>query len=108
MWLYLGIALLLGYLVFNSGGSSLLAVSGKKVSYSQFKEYVSKGYASRILANKREGKLSMYVQPQHIRDVFPTSAVKPGEEAYVDAEFPSADRLDTFMEQQLEAGNFQG
>ena len=108
MWLYLGIALLLGYLVFNSGGSSLLAVSGKKVSYSQFKEYVSKGYASRILANKREGKLSMYVQPQHIRDVFPTSAVKPGEEAYVEAEFPSADKLDTFMEQQQEAGNFQG
>ena len=108
MWLYLGIALLLGYLVFNSGGSSLLAVSGKKVSYSQFKEYVSKGYASRILANKREGKLSMYVRPQHIRDVLPTSAVKHGEEAYVEAEFPSADKLDTFMEQQQEAGNFQG
>lgn len=108
MWIYLGIAILLGFLVLNSGGPSLLPSSGKEVTYSQFKTYVTKGYASRIVANKRDGSLCMYVRPEHVRDVFPTSSVQPGTEAYVEADFPSADKLDTFLEQQQQAGHFQG
>ena len=108
MWIYLGIALLLGFLVIRSGGPSLLSSSNKEVTYSEFKTYVSKGYASRIVANKRDGSLSMYVSPEHVRDVFPTSSVQPGTEVFVEAEFPSADKLDSFLEQQQEAGNFKG
>ena len=108
MWIYLGIALLLGFLVIRSGGPSLLSSSNKEVTYSEFKTYVSKGYASRIVANKRDGSLCMYVSPEHVRDVFPTSSVQPGTEVFVEAEFPSADRLDSFLEQQQEAGNFKG
>lgn len=108
MWIYLGIALLLGFLVIRSGGSSLLSSSNKEVTYSEFKTYVSKGYASRIVANKRDGSLCMYVSPEHVRDVFPTSSVQPGTEVFVEAEFPSADKLDSFLEQQQEAGNFKG
>lgn len=108
MWIYLGIALLLGFLVIRSGGPSLLSSSNKEVTYSEFKTYVSKGYASRIVANKRDGSLCMYVSPEHVRDVFPTSSVQPGTEVFVKAEFPSADKLDSFLEQQQEAGNFKG
>ena len=108
MWTYLGIALLLGFLVIRSGGPSLLSSSNKEVTYSEFKTYVSKGYASRIVANKRDGSLCMYVSPEHVRDVFPTSSVQPGTEVFVEAEFPSADKLDSFLEQQQEAGNFKG
>lgn len=108
MWIYLGIALLLGFLVIRSGGPSLLSSSNKEVTYSEFKIYVSKGYASRIVANKRDGSLCMYVSPEHVRDVFPTSSVQPGTEVFVEAEFPSADKLDSFLEQQQEAGNFKG
>lgn len=108
MWIYLGIALLLGFLVIRSGGPSLLSSSNKEVTYSEFKTYVSKGYASRIVANKRDGSLCMYVSPEHVRDVFPTSTVQPGTEVFVEAEFPSADKLDSFLEQQQEAGNFKG
>lgn len=108
MWIYLGIALLLGFLVIRSGGPSLLSSSNKEVTYSEFKTYVSKGYASRIVANKRDGSLCMYVSPEHVRDVFPTSLVQPGTEVFVEAEFPSADKLDSFLEQQQEAGNFKG
>ena len=108
MWIYLGIALLLGFLVIRSGGPSLLSSSNKEVTYSEFKTYVSKGYASRIVANKRDGSLCMYVSPEHVRDVFPTSSVQPGIEVFVEAEFPSADKLDSFLEQQQEAGNFKG
>lgn len=108
MWIYLGIALLLGFLVIRSGGPSLLSSLNKEVTYSEFKTYVSKGYASRIVANKRDGSLCMYVSPEHVRDVFPTSSVQPGTEVFVEAEFPSADKLDSFLEQQQEAGNFKG
>ena len=108
MWIYLGIALLLGFLVIRSGGPSLLSSSNKEVTYSEFKTYVSKGYASRIVANKLDGSLCMYVSPEHVRDVFPTSSVQPGTEVFVEAEFPSADKLDSFLEQQQEAGNFKG
>lgn len=108
MWIYLGIALLLGFLVIRSGGPSLLSSSNKEVTYSEFKTYVSKGYASRIVANKRDGSLCMYVSPEHVREVFPTSSVQPGTEVFVEAEFPSADKLDSFLEQQQEAGNFKG
>ena len=108
MWIYLGIALLLGFLVIRSGGPSLLSSSNKEVTYSEFKTYVSKGYASRIVANKRDGSLCMYVSPEHVRYVFPTSSVQPGTEVFVEAEFPSADKLDSFLEQQQEAGNFKG
>lgn len=108
MWIYLGIALLLGFLVIRSGGPSRLSSSNKEVTYSEFKTYVSKGYASRIVANKRDGSLCMYVSPEHVRDVFPTSSVQPGTEVFVEAEFPSADKLDSFLEQQQEAGNFKG
>ena len=108
MWIYLGIALLLGFLVIRSGGPSLLSSSNKEVTYSEFKTYVSKGYASRIVANKRDGSLCMYVSPEHVRDVFPASSVQPGTEVFVEAEFPSADKLDSFLEQQQEAGNFKG
>lgn len=108
MWIYLGIALLLGFLVIRSGGPSLLSSSNKEVTYSEFKTYVSKGYASRIVANKRDGSLCMYVSPEHVRDVFPTSSVQPGTEVFVEAEFPSADKLDSFLEQQQEVGNFKG
>lgn len=108
MWIYLGIALLLGFLVIRSGGPSLLSSSNKEVTYSEFKTYVSKGYASRIVANKRDGSLCMYVSPEHVRDVFPTSSVQPGTEVFVETEFPSADKLDSFLEQQQEAGNFKG
>ena len=104
----MGIALLLGFLVIRSGGPSLLSSSNKEVTYSEFKTYVSKGYASRIVANKRDGSLCMYVSPEHVRDVFPTSSVQPGIEVFVEAEFPSADKLDSFLEQQQEAGNFKG
>ena len=104
----MGIALLLGFLVIRSGGPSLLSSSNKEVTYSEFKTYVSKGYASRIVANKRDGSLCMYVSPEHVRDVFPTSSVQPGTEVFVEAEFPSADKLDSFLEQQQEVGNFKG
>ena len=47
-WLYLIIAIILGFLILNGGSGSLLDGGSKEVTYSQFKEYVRKGYAKKI------------------------------------------------------------
>ena len=108
MWVYVLIIGVLTFLILSSGGPSLLPSSGKEVTYSQFRKDVTQGYASRIEANKKDGSLRMYVLKEHVRDVFPTSTVQPGAEVYVQADFPSADKLDTFIEQQQEQGHFKG
>ena len=107
-WLYVVIAVVLGYLMLSSGGSSLSGGSSKEVTYTQFKKYVESGYASRIVANKKQGTLVMYVQADHIRDVFKTNNVKQGKLPYVQTDFPSTDKLEEFIEQQQLSGNYSG
>ena len=107
-WLYVVIAVVLGFLILNGGTGSLMDGGSKEVTYSQFKEYVRNGYASKIVVNKKEGTLVMYVQPQHLRDVFPTTKIKPGATSVVQAQYPSNDKLEDFVEQEHEAGHFSG
>ena len=97
-WLYVIIAVALGFLILNGGSGSLMDGGSKEVTYSQFKQYVKNGYASKIVVNKKEGTLVMYVQPQYLRDVFPTTKVKPGAVGVVQSQFPSADKLEDFVE----------
>ena len=54
-WLYIVIAAVFAYLLFTGDGGS----ASKEVTYTEFKDMVSKGYASKITAyddNKRPGK----------------------------------------------------
>ncbi|MBQ9294009.1 MAG: ATP-dependent zinc metalloprotease FtsH [Bacteroidaceae bacterium] len=107
-WVYLIIAITLGYL-FMSGDSSLLSGgSSRNATYSQFKSYVEQGYASRIVVNKKEGALQMYVEPEHIRDVFKEQKVQQGTRPYVVVQVPSADKLEDFISEQQALENFKG
>ncbi len=107
-WIYLIIAITLGYL-FMSGDSSLLSgSSSRSATYSQFKSYVEQGYASRIVVNKKEGALHMYVEPAHIRDVFKEQKVQQGTRPYVVVQVPSADKLEDFISEQQALENFKG
>lgn len=107
-WLYLAIVVGLGFLILNSNESALSAGSTKDATYSEFKEYVTKGYASRIVANKEDGALRMYVQAEHIRDVFKTTNIEKGKLPYISTTFPSTDKLEDFIALQQEQGNFSG
>ena len=107
-WFYVIIAVALGYLFLTSDATSSGGVS-KKATYSEFKQYVSSGYASRIVANKDACQLEMYVKAEHIRDVFRTgTGDKSGEEPFVIVEYPSNDKLEDFLDIQQESGNFKG
>jgi len=106
-WLYIAIAVALGYLFF-AGGDAKQSGSSKSVTYTIFKQYVEQGYANRIVASKDEGTVRLYVKPEHIRDVFQQGVEQTGKQPFVQAEYPSADKLDEFISQQQELGNFQG
>ena len=60
-WFYVIIAVVLGFLFLNSNGDMSGGMS-KTATYTEFKEYVKKGYASRIEVNKNQGQLNMYVK----------------------------------------------
>ena len=106
-WIYVVIAIALGYLFF-AGGEQDGNGTSKNVTYTVFKQYVEQGYANKIIANKDEGTVKMFVKPEHIRDVFQAGVEKTGKQPFVQAEYPSADKLDEFVSQQQELGNFTG
>ena len=107
-WIYLIIAITLGYMLMNGDSSLLSGGSSRNATYSEFKSYVEQGYASRIIVNKKEGSLQMYVEPSHIRDVFKEQKVAQGTRPYVVVQFPSADKLEDFISEQQAQEHFSG
>ena len=68
-WIY-AIAIAALALLYLSGGGPSNSSIAKQATYSEFKSMVNRGYASKIIVNKGQGTLRMYVKPEHIRDVF--------------------------------------
>ena len=107
-WIYLIIAVTLGYLLMSGDSTLLSGTSSRNATYSQFKTYVEQGYASRIIVNKKDGSLQMYVEPSHIRDVFKEQKVDSGTRPFVVVQVPSADKLEDFISEQQALENFKG
>ena len=106
-WIYAIAILALGLLYFSSGGPQNSSIS-RTVSYSDFKSMLDSGYASRIVINKTQGVLKMYVKPEHIREVFQQSAQQTGKDPYVEVEFGSIEQLEECINQAKEAKAFTG
>ena len=107
-WIYLIIAVTLGYLLLSGDSTLLSGSSSRNANYSEFKSYVEQGYASRIIVNKKDGSLQMYVEPSHIRDVFKEQKVDSHTRPYVVVQVPSADKLEDFISEQQALENFKG
>ena len=107
-WIYIAIAIALGYLFFAGDDLQSAGIASKSVTYTVFKQYVEQGFANKIVANKDEGTVRMYVRPEHVRDVFQQGIEQTGKQPFVQAEYPSADKLDEFVSSQQELGNFKG
>ncbi len=109
MWVYVLIAIALGCLsVIGDKDLPWSAAASKNVPYTTFQEYVKQGYANKIVANKDEGTVQMFVKPDHIRDVFKTGVDQAGKAPFVQAEYGSADKLEEFVTAERELGNFNG
>lgn len=106
-WLYTFIIIVLAYLFFTGGGSI-----GKQTSinatYSDFKKFVANGYASKVVINKKESELKMYVKADHVRQVFKSGARDVGAKPYVVVNFGSADQVEEYLTAQQAAKKFSG
>ena len=88
-WLYISVLIFIAVIAF-SGVS-------QEATYTKFKEYVSKGYASRIIINNQEHELKMYVKPQALKAVFNQPAEKLGKDPYVKVNYGSVDKIEDFL-----------
>lgn len=105
-WIYISIIMSL-VAVYFIGGNSNSSIN-TEASYQQFKEMVLKGYASKIVINKEQNKLQMYVKTEHFRDVFKKGAEQTGKNPYVAVEFGSVDQVEQFINQAREQKKFTG
>lgn len=96
-WLYITILIGLIFLFMTGGGNLLGGSAAQKASYTEFKDYVNRGYALNVVINKDESTLKMYVQAKYIRQVFNLSAKQVGPNPYVEVEFGSVDELEKFL-----------
>ena len=105
-WIYIIIAIALAALLFTGGGESLAKGSGasREAQYTDFKQYVEKGYAQRVVVNKTDNTLRMYVKPKYIRNVFHMSAQQVGSNPYVSVQFGSVDELERYLTEAQQKG----
>ncbi|MDO4960095.1 MAG: ATP-dependent zinc metalloprotease FtsH [Prevotellaceae bacterium] len=109
-WLYMIILVALCVMFFTDGGNSLLSGSSgaQKVSYSTFKAYVDRGYANKVVINKTENVLQMYVYGRNVRDVFKKSTKEVGPNPFVEVEIGSVDQVENYLNQKHTEGKFKG
>ena len=106
-WIYFVAILVLIVLYMTSGGDSVSQVR-TETTYSDFKTYVQKGYADKIVVNKTQNKLKMYVKAEHIRDVFNSGHQQVGTNPYIEVQIGSADQVEEFVDKAREEKKFSG
>ena len=79
----------------------------RNISYSEFKEYVSKGYAEKITANDNN-KIELTIIPDSAARILGQSAVQEGVPTIFIVEMGSLEGLDRFVDEQEKSGAFKG
>ncbi len=102
-WLYVLIALVFAVLWFTGEDGS----ASKDVSYTEFKEIITNGYADKIVAYDNN-TIEVYIKPENIIDVFKKDAEKAGRSPAITVQIGSMESFDKFMEEQQKEGNFTG
>lgn len=100
-WLYTIILIALIALFFSGGGDALGGSAAKEATYTEFKQYVDKGYVLSVVANKTESTLKIYINPKYTRDVYKKSAQSVGPNPYVKVQFGSIDEVDRYANEMV-------
>ena len=103
-WLYMFIAMTIAYLYFTSDDNAGI---NRELTYTEFKDMVTKGYASKIIAYN-DNTVDLFIKPEHVKDVFKDDYKKVGRSPSVHVEVGSIDSLDKFLEKAQEEGHFTG
>ena len=102
-WLYTIILIGLLVLFFSGGGDALGGSAAKQATYTEFKQYVEKGYVLSVTANKSDGKIKLYINPKFTRDVYNLPAKQLGPSPYVEVQYGSIDELDKYLDGMVKA-----
>ena len=106
-WIYAIVIVALMGLYFTKGGSTNSSIETESTYYN-FKNMVMKGYAEKIVVNKEQNVLHMYVKAKHIRDVFKQGVEQTGKEPTVKVQFGSVDQVEAFIETARAEKKFTG
>ena len=82
-WLFTICLITMIILFFTGGGDAIGGSAAKEATYTQFKQYVDKGYVLSVVANKTESTLKIYINPKYTRDVYNMPAKSVGPNPYV-------------------------
>lgn len=105
-WLYMAIFAALLFLNFRSPSGAKGGIE-RNISYSEFKEYVSKGYAEKVTAYDNN-KAELTIIPDSAVRIFGKNAVQAGTPTVLYVEVGSVEALDRFLDEQEKAGAFKG
>ena len=104
-WVYGIIAVALVFL-YMQGGETDKGIT-RNISYSEFKDYVSKGYAEKVVAYD-DNKVELTIIPDSAARIFGQSAVQEGQPVVLYLEAGSIEALDRFLDEQEKEGTFNG
>ena len=103
-WMYMIIALMLLGLWW---GSDSKGAGSKAVTYSEFQDYVKKGYVSKVLGYE-DKSIEAFLKPTAVGAVFGADSTKVGRNPVITSRTPSTDKLEEFLQAEKEAGHFDG
>ncbi len=102
--IYILLFILFGYILFKDDGSEL---SGE-ASYTDFKEYMEKGYVSDLVIYPNMNTMDMYIKPDSAKYVFGNRAAQPQIKPMLTVGVGSLDNLQEFIDQTEQSGTFTG
>ena len=111
-WIYLLVILALTFFYFSNGATGIQQPqsSQKEASYTEFQNYVSQGYASRIVVmpGSEGNTLRMYVKPDSIRSVFHKGSEQVGTDPYLSVKFGSIEKMERIVDAARADSTFTG
>lgn len=102
-WLYIIIAMSMVILYFSNQEGGI----EKKITYTEFREMINKGYANKIVAYD-DNSVEVYIKPEFVKEVFKENYKKVGRNPMLNVEVGSMESLDKFIEKAQEEGHFTG
>ena len=92
-WIYfLAIATLI-FAWYNNSDSGIQQMPNIETTYTDFQGYMERGYADKLVVDKGQGKVRMYVKAENYRDVFMKGVDQMGKDAYLSVDYGSIDKL---------------
>lgn len=107
-WVYALVIIALALMFFARGNGLLSSSEGIERDYTTFIQYVNKGYATKVVVNKNESTLNMFVSPEHIREIFKQGIQQVGPNPYITVEIGSIDNLEAFLSQAVKNKKITG